>query len=161
VKNFHTDESPQNKSQYLKGHTTGSTYSTWSPPWTTLHYWTPPNIVAVFRQYWDLTVTANDKIQPVASRAGAISTISLQPSKQTFAGFLIWAYQRLIVLQYRANNLRATLTLSFGVIETSYLENLIIFFETPYKCPGLFSLNLGFTRFNFLPGPCGVIYEDR
>jgi len=66
---------------FYQGHTTGSTNSAWSQPWTTLHYWTPPDIAAVFRQYWDETVTANDKSQPVTARAGvdwAISTISLQ-----------------------------------------------------------------------------------
>jgi len=66
---------------WYPGHGTGSTISAWARPWTILHYWTPPEIAATFRQYWDDTVTANDKTQPVTCRAGvdwAISTISLQ-----------------------------------------------------------------------------------
>ena len=55
--------------RFYPGHTTGSTNSTWGQRWTTLNYWTPPEIAAAFRQYWDSTVTANDKYQPVTTRA--------------------------------------------------------------------------------------------
>jgi hypothetical protein len=54
---------------YYQGHTTGSTNSTWSQQWTTLRYWTPPEIASAFRQYWDTTVTADDKDQFVTFRA--------------------------------------------------------------------------------------------
>jgi hypothetical protein len=55
--------------RYYQGHTTGSTNSTWAQRWTTLHYWTPNNIASAFREYWDSTVTANDKNQHVTSLA--------------------------------------------------------------------------------------------
>ena len=54
---------------------------------------------------------------------------SLQPTKHRSAVFLIWAYHRLIVLQYRAtttNNLRATLTLPFSCVQN------IVFGEPDY-----------------------------
>jgi hypothetical protein len=54
--------------RYYLGHRTGSTNSTWAQPWTTLHYWTPNNIASEFRRYWDWTVTANDKHQPITWR---------------------------------------------------------------------------------------------
>ena len=100
----------------------------------------PDQIASTFRQYWDTTVTANDKDQFVTFRAlidwhynvDDVSN-SLQLSKHRSAIFLIWAYHRLIVLQYRAttiNNLRATLILPFSCSKISFLENLIIFFKT-------------------------------
>jgi len=55
--------------RFYPGHTTGSTNSAWGEHWTTLHYWTPREIAATFRQYRDSTVTANDKSQPVTSWA--------------------------------------------------------------------------------------------
>jgi len=73
---------------FQQGHTTGSTNSAWSQPWSTLHYWTPPEIAAAFRQYWDETVTANDKNQPVTSRAGvdwAFAAIHQLPRSTTEA----------------------------------------------------------------------------
>ena len=68
--------------RFYPGHTTGSTNSTWGEHWTTLHYWTPPEIAATFRQYWDSTVTATDKSQPVASWAmidGICGMINQEP----------------------------------------------------------------------------------
>jgi len=67
---------------FYQGHTTGSTNSAWSQPRTTLHYWTPPDIATAFRQYWDGTVTVNDKSHPVACRAvidWTITTIRQEP----------------------------------------------------------------------------------
>lgn len=54
---------------FYHAHTTGSTTSTWSQRWTTLRFWTPDQIASTFRQYWDSTVSANDKADLIAIRA--------------------------------------------------------------------------------------------
>jgi hypothetical protein len=123
--------------RYYLGHTTGSTNSTWAQQWTTLHYWTPNDVAYAFRQYWDLTVTANDKHQPITWRTFIDGTIAMmngqQPKKLTSSKFLIGAYPRLIVLQYHATRTgcpRVIFILQFSCGKTSFLENLIIFFKT-------------------------------
>ena len=68
--------------RYYLGHTTGSTNSTWAQRWTTLHYWTPNDIASAFRQYWDSTVTANDKNQPITWRAFIDGTIAMMNGQQ-------------------------------------------------------------------------------
>jgi len=73
---------------FYQGHTTGSTNSAWGERWTTLNYWTPPQIAATFRQYWDSTVTVNDKYQHVTTRAfidGTIEAIGQQRPATTEA----------------------------------------------------------------------------
>jgi len=67
---------------YYQGRTTGSTNSTCSQRWTTLRYWTPPEIASAFRQYWDSIVTANDKDELVASRAVIDWTITGMGNRQ-------------------------------------------------------------------------------
>ena len=68
--------------RYYQGHTTGSTNSTWSQRWTTLHYWTPDDIAADFRDYWHSTVTANDKSKPITWRAFLDGTITAMNAQQ-------------------------------------------------------------------------------
>jgi hypothetical protein len=126
--------------RYYQSHTTGSTNSSWSHPWTTLHYWTPDDIAAEFMQYWH-SVTANDKTQRIIWRAfidGTIGTMNgqqQQPATQEthIRQILTGAYPRPIVLQYRAitiNFPRPTFTLPFSCGKTLFLENRIIYFKT-------------------------------
>ena len=50
------------------GHTTGSTTSTWGLTWNRLYFWTPERIATEFIEYWESTVTPQDKAEPITHR---------------------------------------------------------------------------------------------